>query len=195
MKRHSKSDLQPWELLTRHTIVENHWIKIHDDTYKLPNGKQLDQYYVVEERPGVIITAVTEQLEIVLIELYRQSLKKVIYECPAGFIDPQDPQPLVAAQRELLEETGFTSDSLHLTGTGNPIPNRMDKTDYFVLALNAKRTAYQQLEDDEYITVHTLPIPKVLAMIQDSTFPCSACTNSIFRGLLKMRELGIPVPL
>ena len=69
-------------------------------------GKQ-KTYKVVDHPGGAGILAVRGE-EILLVEQFRPAVGKTILEIPAGIIDPGE-TPLAAAQRELLEETGFTA--------------------------------------------------------------------------------------
>lgn len=61
---------------------------------------------VVEHNGGVIIACQPEPNQVVLVKQYRYALDKEIIELPAGRLDKGE-LPLVAAKRELKEETGY----------------------------------------------------------------------------------------
>lgn len=70
------------------------------------------------------------------------------YAVPAGFSEKLDTGPLDAAKRELVEETGFTSDDWELLDTYALYP-RMLVTDYVYIARNCIKTHEKQLKAGE----------------------------------------------
>lgn len=186
----AKKDITPWQRTDRKTLVNNAWLKIHQDTYRLPNGKELDDYYVIEERPGVNVVAITPDNEVILVRQYRAAVKDVVYDFPAGFVE-DDGQPLLEqAKRELVEETGYTTDTWFELGKSYAAPHRMHKQDHFFLALDVTRTQEQSLDETEFVNFELIPIEKVKAMIADDEFNCGVCMSSLLKSFLKLQELG-----
>ena len=69
-----------------------------------------------------VVVAVTEQGELVIERQYRHGIEKVIWELPAGAIEPgEDPQE--AAKRELLEETGYKAEKLEFCLSWHQTPH------------------------------------------------------------------------
>jgi ADP-ribose pyrophosphatase len=58
---------------------------------------------------AVAIVAVNEKDEVLTVTQYRHAIAMDLVEIPAGLLDEMDESPLEAAQRELLEETGYTA--------------------------------------------------------------------------------------
>lgn len=86
-------------------IASGKWIKITHDRVKLPNGEESFREYI--KHPGAVaVLAVTTDNKIVLEYQYRHPVESVMLEIPAGKLEPQE-DPLNAAKRELLEETGY----------------------------------------------------------------------------------------
>ena len=70
------------------------------------NGVEVTREYVVH--PGAVgIIAINENAELLLVEQYRHPVGAFMWEPPAGLLDEADEDPLDAAKRELLEETGY----------------------------------------------------------------------------------------
>src|SRR5438477_12047388 len=74
-------------------------------TYKLPDGRTTD-FDVVDGGRVVCILALTGTNQVVLAKQYRPGPEIVLLELPGGGAD-EDEEPLEAARREVLEETGY----------------------------------------------------------------------------------------
>jgi 8-oxo-dGTP pyrophosphatase MutT (NUDIX family) len=102
-----ESSMSKWATESSETAVENPWYKVRRDAVRTHMGELLT-YNVVEMRhPSVFIVAVNSAGKILLEKNYRYTIDQTIWELPAGHSDGQ--KPLVAAARELQEETGYTS--------------------------------------------------------------------------------------
>jgi 8-oxo-dGTP pyrophosphatase MutT (NUDIX family) len=98
----------PWTRLARRVAYENAWITVwHDDVLR-PDGEP-GIYGVVHYRNRAVgVVALDEQDRVLLVGQYRYTLDLYSWELPEGGAAP-DEEPLAAAQRELLEETGCTA--------------------------------------------------------------------------------------
>ena len=75
------------------------------DKVTLPDGTETIRE-VVEHPGGVAIAALTDQNELLLVDQFRYAQQRIMREVPAGKREPGE-DPLVTAQRELQEETGY----------------------------------------------------------------------------------------
>lgn len=98
---------KPWRTISSRTAYENPWITVTEDEVIRPDGSA-GIYGVVELRnEAVFVVAIDDVDRVLLVEVERYTVGRS-WEVPAGGSDGED--PLVAAQRELLEETGFEAD-------------------------------------------------------------------------------------
>ncbi|MBF6352420.1 NUDIX hydrolase [Nocardia flavorosea] len=78
------------------------------DQVEMPDGRVVERE-VVEHHGAVAVVAVDDDGQVVLIRQYRHPLGERLLELPAGLIDIAGEDPLVAARRELAEETGLAA--------------------------------------------------------------------------------------
>lgn len=104
-----------WKTLSTEWVYETAWLKVRRDKVMNHNNQELTYSVVELHHPSVTIIAMDDEGRLLLQRNYRYPLNKTLWEFPAGMSDGEN--LLVAAKRELLEETGFTSDDW--TSLGN----------------------------------------------------------------------------
>jgi 8-oxo-dGTP pyrophosphatase MutT (NUDIX family) len=98
-----------WQTHRTRTVYENGWIRVREDAVTRPDGSA-GVYGVTEmKHPAVFVVPVTQAGEVLLVRLHRYPIDRTSIEVPAGGSDGEE--PLVAAQRELREETGRSAAS------------------------------------------------------------------------------------
>lgn len=98
----------PWRRLSRRIAYENPWIEVAHDEVVRPDGEP-GIYGVVHFRHLAIGALVLDEAErVLLVGQYRYTLEAYSWEIPEGG-GRFDETPLAAAQRELVEETGYTA--------------------------------------------------------------------------------------
>jgi ADP-ribose pyrophosphatase len=170
--------ITPWIILNSHHLHEN----VRIDECKLPDGKIIDGF-VLEYRDWVTVIALTKEKDVVLIRQYRHGAQKVILELPGGSMENEDINPEQAARRELLEETGFTSNKFIQIGCVSPNPANQSNLIYSFLAVDAVKTSPQHLDDTEEIEVVLKPLEEVIAMAKNGELIQSMQVSAIFFAL------------
>jgi 8-oxo-dGTP pyrophosphatase MutT (NUDIX family) len=154
-----------WVTRESSTVYENRWIEVREDQVTGPAGDGI--YGVVTMRhPAVFVVALDDEDRVCLVSLERYTTG-ISIEVPAGGSDGED--PLVAAQRELLEETGFVADEWTSLGTMNALNGIAHAPEHVFLARRltpADDSAHTQAEEgiDAVIWV---PFSEALDMIAD----------------------------
>jgi ADP-ribose pyrophosphatase len=83
---------------------------------RLPDGRLIDNYYQFKMPDYVIVFAQTSTGKVIVERQYKHGIGKVSLTLPAGAIEDGE-QPLAAAQRELMEETGYASKDWRALGS------------------------------------------------------------------------------
>ena len=95
-------------------IYDGQVVHLYVDRVKLPDGKQGIREYV-KHIGAVAVLPLTDDEEVICVRQYRYAHGVVMLEIPAGKLDSADEDRLLAAKRELREETGFEAANwLHL---------------------------------------------------------------------------------
>lgn len=84
------------------------WRKMIRKTFLLLNGKEAE-YDTRDDGKCVCGLVLTQENKVLLVKMYRPGPEKVLMEMPGGFVNNGE-DPLTAAKRELLEETGYSGD-------------------------------------------------------------------------------------
>ena len=141
-------------------VLKGHFLQVNRDTVKLPNGRHATREYVVH--PGaVMIVAQLDDGRIVLERQFRYPLHAVMIEFPAGKLDSGEAS-LACAQRELLEETGYTAREWARAGVLQPVISY--STEFIDIWFARGLTqGERQLDTDEFLDVFTATTAELLA--------------------------------
>lgn len=173
---------EPWQQLSSEQVLKDRWMTLRADTCALPRGGQIGPYYVIEERDWAHSVAVTPDGQLVLVRQYRHAAGVLCTELPGGVVDDGE-APDRAAARELLEETGYASDSWQSLGSFYANPARQTNRVHVYLALGAVRVADQSPDPGEELAVLTASPRQVTDMIGAGEFSQGLHIASFYRAL------------
>lgn len=169
-----------WEQLERLPFLTSSHLKVHLDTVKLPNGKIIDDYTVVELHDVVIVVATDPQGNVLVLHEYRYAVDQTLLNLPAGTIKRGSEDLQKAALRELQEETGYSTKNITKVGTLYEYPTKCLHTVTVFRAKDIQKTARTAHEDTEQIHV-TFMTPQ---QIKQAVFSNQVKTASIMSALV-----------
>ena len=96
------------------------FLRLTVERRRLPNGR-LARIELIHHPGAVLIVPFLRKDQVILLRQYRPSVRRFLYELPAGTRNPGE-RPAQCAKRELIEETGFRAGTLKKLGTIVPVP-------------------------------------------------------------------------
>jgi len=143
-----------WETLGAQTVYSCEGFDVVNEDVKFPNDV-VAAYDSVFEGESVVVLPFTESGEVVVIEEWRQPVRRVNRGFPAGGLEPEDADPSDAVARELEEETGYEPGTVdHLTSV-EPANGIADMVFHYFVARDCTPTGSQNLDYNEDIRVDT----------------------------------------
>lgn len=106
--------------LHRRTVYRHPWLTVYVDQVQFPAGRILDEHHIVEFGKKAVGALVTNRRgDLLMVKAYRYATQSVGWEIPAGGIEESE-SALKAAQREVLEESGYSTQRPRLVYTFYP---------------------------------------------------------------------------
>lgn len=173
--------LLPWTIIDSEYLLRRPWLNLRVDQVRQPDGSIIDEFHVVEYPDWTCVVCFTEDERVVLVEQYRHGLGRTTFEFPAGIIEPGEP-PLMAARRELVEETGFVADAWTSLGHCSPNPSKQTNYAHLFLATGARQVHEQLLDTSESIAVHLAEAGDVLRLADTEGFQHGIHLAALFRA-------------
>ena len=126
------------------------FLKLKKDIVKLPDGGEAFREYLIH--PGAIaIVPILDDGRIILERQFRYPVDAAMLEIPAGKLEPGE-DPLLCAQRELLEETGYSATHWEFLGRIHPVISY--STEFIDIYLAKGLTAGERsLDEGEFLDV------------------------------------------
>ena len=170
-----KDDELVWEEISTEHIVRDEWIDFRRSAYRFPDGTVWQPYYSFTRRDYAVVVASDEEGRFLCVRQFRQGIRQVTTEFPAGAIeqkDGEDPQTAAfrGAQRELREETGYVSDQWRPLLTIPSSATISDNYAYLFAVENCRKVTGQNLDAMELLRVETYTAGEIDAMLADGRF-------------------------
>lgn len=157
-------------------------LNLRVDTVRMPNGL-LATREIAEHSESICAVPLDEQGNVLMVNQYRKPAETELLEIVAGGIEPGE-EPKEATIRELREEIGHTAGNLELLSSFWLAPGWCTEFMYAYLATDLS-PAKLSGDDDEHISVVTVPLNRIPGMIQSGEIQD---VKSIAALLLAMRK-------
>lgn len=175
--------MKPWQVLSSRVLVDRPpWLRVIEQSVRLGNGHIIEGYLLAETREYAMTFALTDDGRVPLVQQYKHGLRAPSYDLPAGYLDDGE-DPLVAAQRELREETGYAADDWRHLSSVLLDTNRTRARAHLFLARGARWVATPRLDVTEDLVVRFYTPDQLLAMVRSREIDSVATVTCVMLAL------------
>lgn len=168
------------KFVSREEIFNGSVLHLVKDEIELPNGEHSHREICLHIG-GVCVIPVTDDGMVVMERQYRYAHGRVYLEIPAGKLNYPDEDPLSAAKRELLEETGATAERITYLGQVDTTPALMNEKIQMFMA-EGLTFGERQLDDDEFLDVELIPLAELTDMVMSGEIRDSKTQIAILKA-------------
>ncbi len=157
--------LHTWERVASEIAYACRIFAIRRDRARFSRDGAEHDFHVLESRDWVNIIPITASQEVVLIRQWRHGIRNCTLEIPGGMVDADDPSTLVAARREMVEESGYDSERVEALGVIHPNPAIQNNRCHSFVAHDVERrheTSFDTTEETEVVVVPLVRIPELI---------------------------------
>lgn len=157
-----RARLAPWQVLaSQELFARAPWLSVHQEQVQLPSGRVVNDFYRVVLPEFALVVPTTPEGLFVMVRGYKHGARQVALSPPAGLIGPGE-APQAAAERELLEETGYVATGWRSLGRFVADGNRQCGAMHLFFASEALPAAVAQEDDTEVLDVELLSRQQLL---------------------------------
>ena len=167
----------PFELIKTETLLQGRVFTIRRDLVRTPDGRE-SKYDIIEHGGSVLIVPIDQDGNLLFVRQYRHAAGLELLELPAGTLDEGE-APEVCAAREIREETGFSAGRLEEIGKFYLAPGYSSEYMHVFLARDLKPDPLQH-DEDEFLTLETIPLAKALEMAERGEVPDAKSLAGLF---------------
>jgi len=171
--------MQPWEFIESESVYDFGIFTARVDRLRSPRNQHVLRRVVVDPPDWVNVVARTGGGQFLIVRQVRHGTGDCTLEIPAGAIDGGE-SPVQAAERELLEETGYRASSFRELGKVLPNPAFQSNTCYLYLAEGCEQVAQPQLDASEDVQVQLWDWEDLLAATRDGRIQHSLVIAALY---------------
>lgn len=168
-----------WKKLSSRTVYENDWMEVREDHVVNPGGGENHYGHIHFKNRAVAIIALDDAGNTWLVGQDRYTLGEYSWELPMGGA-PLDEPPLMAAKRELQEETGIRAASWEEIIRLHPSNSITDELGFAYVAtdLSYGETKFEETED---LKIRKLPLEDAVKMVLDGQITDAISAAALLR--------------
>lgn len=176
-----------WTTVGRQTILSHPFLTVHMDEVALPDGRRIPDWPIVQLKNYVNVMAVNKAGEVMILEGYKHGIGASSWQVVGGYLEEGE-APLAAAQRELLEETGYQSSDWTFLGSFIVDANRRAGQATFFLARSARQVALPDDDDLEEFDLRWVSTAEVRQALHDGRVQGLGYATALALGLCRMAQ-------
>lgn len=175
-------DVRPWPKLSSRPGPDLKLFQVRFDRLTNPRTEETLERLVLDTPDWVNVVALTPDRRLVCVRQYRFGTETITLEIPGGMVDRGEGHR-EAAERELLEETGYRAQRWSYLGCVEANPAIHNNRLHHWLALDAASTGHQELDEGEDIQVVELDLEEARRAVFDGRIAHSLVVCALARVL------------
>jgi ADP-ribose pyrophosphatase len=178
--------MDSWKTKARRTILDQRpWLLVENHTVELPDGRLLPDWPWIITPDYVNVVAVTAEERFLCFQQVKYGVEGTTLGIVGGFVEEGE-EPVNAARRELLEETGYESTDWISLGSYRVDPNRGVAVGHLYLARQARYVAPRNADDLEEQELLLLTRSEVETAFAEGEFKVLAWAAAIAFALRRL---------
>lgn len=177
-----------WKILSSEYISRHQYFTARKDKCETPDGKIVEEYFVVELPTTACAVALTKEGEVLMVRQYRHPIEETLLEIPGGFLDENE-EPSQAMKRELKEETGYEFASVKRVGKIAANPGVLNNYTFLFLAEGGVKTSEQKLDKNEELIVEKISLQELKKLFLENKIVQATHNCCVFYALKELGEL------
>lgn len=184
-----------WKVRSSQRVLDTPYLRVRREEVELPEGIVVPDYYIIENRGWVGIVPYTEDGHFLLNIQYKHGIGLEVVEFPAGGIDEDEDDPVQTAHRELMEETGYSTDRMELLAHMLANPSGAVTRIWWYLARDVRKTGAQKIDPVEIIENRLVTPAELLQLIHSGEFAVQGQIAAAYMALEHLGFLKTTLPL
>jgi ADP-ribose diphosphatase len=167
-------------------VYKSPWMVVYEDQVRKSDGA-IGMFNRINVRDSSIIVPLLKDGSLLMVENYRHGARTYLLELPGGLIN-NDEEPLVAAKRELLEETGYECNTIECINWTYTWPGRTTQKNFVFLAKGLEKRREPNLEEFEYTKIRKLTKELAIQEIRSGNIKSAISISAILYTLGESSE-------
>jgi ADP-ribose pyrophosphatase len=172
-------------ILSSEKVYQGRILDVALEKHAMPNGRQ-SNFEIIRHPGGAAVLPVFPDGQVLLIQQFRPAIGAMVYEIPAGRLEPNE-SPRECAGRELIEEVGYCASQITLLGGCWSTVGFCDEYIYLFLC-KGLTVSEQALEPDEVIELCPMPLGEALQKVNNGDILDSKTQLALLRYQLFFTE-------
>jgi ADP-ribose pyrophosphatase len=181
-----------YKLKSSKTVYKSQWMVVYEDLITDEEQIALGMFNRINVDDAATIVPIYEDGSLLMVENYRHAVSTNLLELPGGLIrgneeegkqQEEQQQASDTAKKELLEETGYTCDSLQFINWFYTWPGRSTQKNFVFIAKGLKKIQLEQrLEEFEYIKVCKVDREQVMLELKNGRIKSAVTISALLYG-------------
>ena len=146
VRQRCRHESRAMKINSKKAVYKSKIFTVSEEEATDPSGFKIERA-IVRHAGSAVMFAVDDKNRVLLVKQFRLPAEKDLWEIPAGRLDPGE-KPLVAAKRELAEETGYTAKKWKKLLSWWPSPGYVSEKMHVFLATDLTKGKATPMEDE-----------------------------------------------